>query len=174
MRRLILGKMGGMGVVVLSGLAVAAFVAVGTLQADPPSGQTYTGAKRCASCHFDQFMKWKKSGHSKAFEMLTAKYQQDEKCLACHTTGYGVTTGFKDFETTPALAGITCEVCHGPGSKHEEISQPFAKVKKLTPEQEKMIRGSIWKMIPKNVCVECHKVQGHKDSLTPPDMRTKK
>jgi hypothetical protein len=174
MRKFVLGKMGGMGALVLAVMAIAAFGAVGTLRADPPSGQAYTGAKRCASCHFDQFMKWKKTGHATAFLTLTAKYQQDEKCLVCHTTGYGVVTGFKDVESTPALAGITCEVCHGPGSKHEEIAQPFAKVKTLTPEQEKAIRGSIWRMIPKNICVECHKMQGHKDSPTPPEMRKKK
>ena len=145
-----------------------------TALADPPLEQDYTGAKRCASCHFDQYMKWKKSGHSKAFEMLTAKYQQDEKCLKCHVTGLGLPTGFKDMESTPALAGITCEVCHGPGSEHEKVSTPFAKVKKLTPEQEKLVRGTIWRMIPKNVCVECHLTQGHKDSPTPPEMRAKK
>jgi hypothetical protein len=145
-----------------------------TAHADPPTGQSYTGVKRCASCHFDQFMKWKKSGHAKAFEILTAKYQKDEKCLECHTTGFGITTGFKDNDSTPALANVTCEVCHGPGSEHEKISTPFAKVKKLTPEQEKAVRGSIWKVLPKNVCIECHKVQGHKDSATPKELQTKK
>ena len=155
-------------------LAAMGTIATRSAQADPPENQDYTGVKRCASCHFDQFMAWKKTGHAKAFEMLTAKYQQDEKCLKCHTTGLGINTGFKDFESTPALAGITCEVCHGPGSEHEKISQPFAKVKKLTPAQEKAVRGSIWKMIPKNVCVECHATQGHKPSPTPPEMRKAK
>lgn len=140
-------------------------------KADPPADQTYTGSKRCASCHFDQFLKWKKSGHSKGFEMLTAKYQTNGECLKCHTTGYGEETGFKDFATTPALAGITCESCHGPGSKHDEIAQQFKNVAKLSPEQEQMVRGSIWKMLPKNVCVDCHSVQAHKESQTPPEMR---
>lgn len=142
-----------------------------TASAEPPADQTYTGSKRCASCHFEQFLKWKKSGHSKAFEMLTAKYQTDAKCLKCHTTGYGEPTGFKDFATTPALAGITCESCHGPGSKHDEIAQQFKNVAKLSEEQEKLVRGSIWKMLPQNVCVDCHSVQAHKDSETPPELR---
>lgn len=137
----------------------------------PPEGQTYTGAKRCASCHFDQYMSWKKTKHSKAFDVLTVKYQKDEKCLKCHTTGLGEATGYKDGET--ALAGVTCEQCHGPGSKHEEASQPFAKVKKLSPEQEKIVRDSIWKVLPNNVCVECHVVQGHKKSETPPELQPK-
>lgn len=137
----------------------------------PPANQTYTGSKRCASCHFEQYMKWKKSGHSKAFDMLTSKYETDAKCLKCHTTGYGEPSGYKDQATTPSLAGVTCETCHGPGSVHEEVSKPFAQVKELTPEQEKKIRDSIWMMIPKNVCVECHKVQGHHDPETPKELR---
>ena len=139
----------------------------------PPAGQEYTGTKRCASCHFDQFMRWKKTPHSKAFDDLTAKYQADAKCLKCHTTGYGEATGFKDAASGAALAGVTCEVCHGPGSKHEEVSKPFAQVKNLTPEQEKAVRDSIWKVKPQNVCIECHKVQGHKDSETPAELRKK-
>lgn len=128
----------------------------------PPEGQTYTGSKRCAACHFDEYMSWRKTGHAKAFEILTPKYQKDEKCLKCHTTGFGEATGYKDGEA--ALAGITCESCHGPGSIHEEVSKPFAKVKKLSPEQEKITRDSIWRMKPGNVCIECHGVQAHKKS----------
>jgi len=114
-------------------------------------------------------MSWKKTKHSKAFEVLTAKYQSDEKCLKCHTTGYDKATGYKT-AADEALAGVTCENCHGPGSKHEEVAQPFAKVKELTPEQEKMIRDSIWKMLPQNVCVTCHSVQAHKKSETPKEL----
>lgn len=143
-------------------------------QADPPADQEYTGVKRCASCHFEQFMAWRTTQHSKAFELLPPQYQKDEKCLKCHTTGYGEPSGFKDFATTPALAGVTCESCHGPGSKHEEICQPFAKIKELTPEQEAKLRGSIWLMLPQNVCVECHKTKGHHPSETPPALRKKK
>lgn len=144
-----------------------------TAVADPPENQQYTGQKRCASCHFEQYMAWRKTAHAKAFDILTAKYQKNEKCLKCHTTGYGKPSGYKD-KTTAALAGITCESCHGPGSEHEKISQKYAKVKTLTPEQEKEVRGSIWLMLPKNVCVECHNVQAHKPSETPPELRTKK
>ena len=137
----------------------------------PPEGQTYIGAKRCASCHFEPFMSWKKTKHAQAFEDLTAKYQKDEKCLKCHTTALGEPTGYKDGELT--LAGVTCETCHGPGSKHEQVAQPFTTTKKLPPEQEKMVRDAIWRNLPKNVCVECHVVQGHKKSPTPPEFPPK-
>jgi mono/diheme cytochrome c family protein len=138
----------------------------------PPEGQTYTGAKACASCHFEQYMSWKKTKHAQAFDVLTAKYQSDSTCLKCHTTGLGEATGFKDMATTPALAGVTCETCHGPGSEHEKVVQAFGQ-KKLSPEEEKQAKDTIWLILPKNVCVECHKVIGHGKSLTPPELKGK-
>lgn len=165
--------------VLLSGLGLAISVSVALNGAEegaepaPPDGQTYIGSKKCSACHFDQFLKWKATPHAKAFDILTDKYQEDEKCLKCHTTGFGHDTGFKSKAATPSLVGISCESCHGPGSKHEEIAKPFADVKKLDPADEKKIRDSIYKMLPKNVCVECHMIQGHHPSQTPPEMRKK-
>ncbi|MAT68328.1 MAG: hypothetical protein CMJ58_02275 [Planctomycetaceae bacterium] len=136
----------------------------------PPAGQTYMGAKQCASCHFEQFMKWKATKHATTFNLLPEKYQTDAKCLQCHTTGFGEPTGFKSMAETPDLAGNTCETCHGPGSKHGEIAKQFAD-QTLTPEQEKAVRDSIWKITPGNSCVKCHMVQGHHESATPPELR---
>jgi hypothetical protein len=135
----------------------------------PPEGQTYTGSKRCASCHFEQYMSWTKTKHAKAFDLLTSKYETNAECLKCHTTGYGEETGYKTADDK-ALAGVTCETCHGPGSEHEEICQQFGK-KKLTEAEEKICNDSIWRMLPKNICVECHGVQGHKKSETPDDLK---
>lgn len=139
----------------------------------PPADQQYTGTKQCAACHFDQFMKWKTIKHAKTFDLLPAKYQADVKCLPCHTTGFGQPTGFKTAAASADLKGTTCEACHGPGSKHGEIAKQFAN-QKLTPEQEKTVRDSIWKVLPKNVCVACHVVQGHHDSPTPAELRKAK
>lgn len=139
----------------------------------PPEGQQYTGTKACAACHFDQFMKWKASPHAKSFELLPADHQADTKCLPCHTTGFGQATGFKDATASGDLKGTTCEACHGPGSKHGELAKQFAN-QKLTPEQEKTVRDSIWKVQPGNACVACHVVQGHHDNPTPPELRKKK
>lgn len=137
----------------------------------PPEGQTYTGAKRCASCHFKQYLAWKKTGHSESFDLLTKKYENDPACLKCHTTGYGEPTGYKDASDT-SLQGTTCETCHGPGSEHDAVCQKF-KNQKLNAQQEKVARDSIWLMRPKNVCVDCHTVQGHGEPQTPPELRTK-
>ena len=153
--------------------AFTVFAPVNLASADPPKDQQYIGNKRCASCHFEQYMSWKKTSHSNAFDLLTAKYETNAECLKCHTTGYGEATGFKDAKSTPALLNVGCENCHGPGSKHEEICTPFATVKELTKEQEETLRGSIWLMLPQNVCVTCHKVQAHGKSSTPPELQKK-
>ena len=138
----------------------------------PPDGQTYIGIKRCASCHFDQYTIWKATKHSKTFDLLPAKYQTDATCLKCHTTGYGEATGFKTAADAD-LKGTSCEACHGPGSKHADIAKAFAN-QKATPEQEKLARDSIWKIQPKNACVQCHVMQGHHPNPTPKELQTKK
>jgi len=142
-------------------LFLAAGSSSGTAVADPPADQDYTGSKRCASCHFEQFMAWKKTKHAEAFKNMPDKYKTDPACLKCHTTGYGQPSGFKDLASTPNLAGNTCETCHGPGSEHEKISQKYAK-KKLTAAEEKEVRDSIWLILPTNICIECHVTKAHK------------
>ncbi len=129
----------------------------------PPADQTYTGAKACSACHFKQFMAWKKTKHATdAFSKLPAKYKTDATCLICHATGFGAATGFKDEASSATLVGTSCEACHGPGSKHAEEAKKFANKKKLEPEEEKMVRGTIYKVLPQNVCMRCHATQVHK------------
>jgi hypothetical protein len=130
----------------------------------PPADQTYTGSKACSACHFKQFMAWKKTKHATdAFAKVPAKYKTDASCLICHSTGFGAASGFKDEASTPNLAGTTCEACHGPGSKHVETAKPFANKKTLTAEETATIRGTIYKVLPQNVCMRCHATQVHKE-----------
>jgi Cytochrome c554 and c-prime len=161
--------------IVLAMVAVASLSlgTLGTARDDPPEGQTYVGSKKCSSCHFEQYMAWKKDSHSKVFELLPPKYQKDAKCLKCHTTGSGEPTGFKDIKSTPNLAGVTCESCHGAGSKHCEIAEKYGK-KKLSAEEEKLVRESTWLQLPNNVCSECHKTKAHGKSETPKELLSKK
>jgi hypothetical protein len=135
----------------------------------PPADQTYIGVKKCAACHFDQYIQWRKTKHATTFNLLPAQYQNDAKCLKCHTTGFGEPTGYKTAADVD-LKGTTCEECHGPGSKHAEVCKPFTN-QKPNAEQEKVARDSIWMMKPQNICVSCHTVQGHHESMTPPALR---
>jgi hypothetical protein len=129
----------------------------------PPADQTYTGAKACSACHFKQYMSWKKTKHATdAFAKLPAKYKTDAACLICHSTGYGAASGFKDEASTATLAGTTCEACHGPGSAHAATAKKFAN-KKLSAEEETAVRGTIYKVLPQNVCMRCHATQVHKE-----------
>ena len=124
----------------------------------PPEGQTYVGAKVCASCHVDQFLTWRQTKHSKAFDILPAKYKTDDACLKCHVTGHQDPTGYP---TNKDLVGASCESCHGPGSKHAEIAKTFGK-KKLSEDEQKYVKSTIYLMQPKNVCVDCHLTRAHK------------
>jgi hypothetical protein len=160
-------------IVTVLGLAWAVIVSTGHSQPPevpgppepaPPAEQTYTGVKQCSACHFKQYMAWKKTKHAKeAWESVPAKYRQDPNCINCHSTGFGSPTGFKDEATTANLKGTTCEACHGPGSAHEKLCKPFLSVKKLSPEQDKIARDSIYKILPGNVCQRCHVSQAHKE-----------
>ena len=128
---------------------------------DARKGQTYMGTQKCAACHFEQFTVWKQTKHAKGFEILPAKYRKDAECLKCHSTGFGEPSGFKDASTS-SLAGTSCEACHGPGSKHAELTKQYAKKKKLSEEEDKIARGSIYRTLPANVCITCHADKGHK------------
>jgi hypothetical protein len=130
--------------------------------AEPPQGQTYSGSRECASCHLDQFMKWRATPHAKAFDILPEKYRADATCLKCHTTGHGQATGFTSLAATPNLVGAACESCHGAGSKHVEVAKSFGQAR-LTEQQGAYVRSTIHLMTPKNVCVECHMAQSHKE-----------
>jgi len=135
----------------------------------PPTDQPYIGFKECASCHFKQFVSWKNTKHAATFKLLPAKYRSEGTCLKCHTTGFGKPTGFKDVISTPTLAGNTCEMCHGPGGRHAEICKGFGKT--LDEADEKKARDSIWRIIPTNICIECHLTKAHKESVTPKELR---
>ena len=140
--------------------AIVSLMSTAATQADPPTGQTLIGSKKCASCHFEQYMTWKKTKHAEATTQLPTKYAADAKCLKCHSTGFGG-RGLHQRHRHPALAGVTCEVCHGAGSEHEKIALKYAK-QKLTEAQDKEVRGSIWLLEPGNICITCHMAIAHK------------
>lgn len=104
------------------------YLAIGGMAAS--AADTYVGVKRCRVCHLAEARAWEQTKMAKVFDLLKpgvaaeAKkahkldpdkdYTKDATCLPCHTTGYGK-GGFQSLEATPDLAGVTCEVCHGPG-----------------------------------------------------------
>lgn len=149
--------------VTLAAAAALALAGVGRPCGGAPAAeQTYVGTKKCASCHFEQYMTWKKSKHALSFENMPAKYKTNATCLKCHTTGFGAPTGFKDADSTPDLAGNSCENCHGAGSGHSKICEAFAEKKTLSPAEKQQAKESIARGMSENICAKCHMAVVHK------------
>jgi len=161
-----------------------------------PAGDkaTYVGDKACGKCHFQQAKSWKKTGMAKSMKSLlpTAEaddkalfdrktaakldpakdYTTDEKCLKCHTTGYGEAGGYpvdpkKDeacVKAATVMGSVSCEACHGAGSlyvKHKTEEQEKNKDAKFTLEQ----LTKFGMTAPNEAsCAKCH----NKDNPAPP------
>ncbi|MCP5068183.1 MAG: hypothetical protein GY946_16600 [bacterium] len=146
-------------------LAVAILVIPGAnAQADEKKVHKYIGARKCKSCHGkegigNQYGSWLETAHAKAMETLTTDKakewaseasvsdpQNDEKCVKCHTTGYGVPEDQLSSKYTRD-EGVQCEACHGPGRDYRKkkimIDKELAKEKGLIPQSAE-------------VCVGCH------------------
>ncbi len=142
------------------------------------NGSAYVGTKACKKCHLKQHKTWKTTKMAKIFEVLKpgvraeAKvklkfdpkkdYTTDAKCLECHTTGFGMPGGYKIPEAKDLKAvrrakenaGITCEACHGPGSKYIPIHK-LAMTKKRKYTLEELYEVGAYKVDAKT-CTACH------------------
>jgi PKD repeat protein len=78
----------------------------------------YAGQGNCSGCHGDKYQPWSLTAHANAYS-LVASMPTTYGCLKCHTVGYGQPTGYTDQTTTPNLANVGCEACHGPAGWHK-------------------------------------------------------
>ncbi|MEI7731098.1 MAG: multiheme c-type cytochrome [Verrucomicrobiota bacterium] len=79
----------------------------------------YVGEATCGTCHTNIHASEMTARHFGALNTLKAAGNGTNKnCLPCHTVGYGTPNGFVNEATTPQLAGVQCENCHGPGQAH--------------------------------------------------------
>ncbi len=87
----------------------------------------YAGLKVCLTCHLSLCSYVTNTAHASAFSSLAFKAaggQTNSSCLACHTVGYGLPTGFGitnrngilSYSTN--LTDVQCENCHGPAGNH--------------------------------------------------------
>ena len=128
-------------------------------------------------------MDWEGSKHAKAFELLlpgkrraakkraglnpATDYSSDSKCLRCHVVGYKEEGGFTDIDTTPLMAGVGCESCHGPGEKYRILHGK----KPLTFKRSETWKiGQRYSSVDPAVCKSCH---GHRDSPFQPSINKK-
>lgn len=124
---------------------------------------TYIGSAKCKICHRtetqgQQFPIWEQSTHSKSIQALSspdaaAKAKEmgvenpaeSSECLKCHGPLFEKAPDFKD-------EGVTCEVCHGPGSGYKGLSV-------MKSREESVANGLIVNDTPekkKAWCVTCH------------------
>ncbi|MBN1154948.1 cytochrome C554 [candidate division KSB1 bacterium] len=129
----------------------------------------YVGIKNCKMCHNrpnagKQFDIWSKGPHAKAYSTLATDEarevarklglvkdpQQEDQCLRCHVTGFGVTQTQKA-STYTMEEGVSCEACHGPGSVYRNM-------KVMKDIYEKKVDGKEYGLIEQNqaVCTTCH------------------
>lgn len=123
---------------------------------------TYAGVAQCSACHEPQHTSWAATRHAQAMGTLIAKKQQfNPDCLQCHTTGYKDNNGFRDLRTSPAMANVQCEVCHGPAYRHSLEQRIFNQQKKRAAAGTATTATFTARHTPKAavspaVCLKCH------------------
>ncbi len=105
-------------------------------------GNSYIFADACNKCHPQQFKRWRKTAHAKAYNSLIKIDKHfDEECIACHVLGFSQPGGFTDINQVGEFANVQCESCHGPGRLH-------VKTKGETKLKRDLAKGQM--------CLQCH------------------
>jgi hypothetical protein len=155
------------GVIAILVVGVIIYFSMGKY--DHISRGQFVGPNKCKECHKEQYASWKKTRMANSFNVLRpgekAKekqmagldpdkdYTQDETCLPCHTTGYGLVGGFISSEKTPEMAGVSCEACHGHGGSYvNTVMNPKNPTFRTTDART---AGLVYPPT-ENVCRECH------------------
>jgi hypothetical protein len=129
----------------------------------------FVGSERCADCHAGSFSVWDQSGHARATRTLVEldpPRQFDPECMACHMTGwhplgcFPYEGGYRGLDTTPQLAAVGCEACHGPGGKHSaaeegsdhDLQRALREAVSLAQDDARQ-----------RVCITCHDVDNSPD-----------
>jgi cytochrome c553 len=141
----------------IGGLSYEADAAKKEKKAQKKATLHYVGSKKCRTCHAATYKSWQKTKMADTFELLKpgqrtkakrkAKlkpnhdYSSDPKCLKCHTTGYKQPGGYghPDKSKKSPLTSVSCEACHGPGSKYTKIMKKVKNNKKAPPGTEKKL-----------------------------------
>lgn len=175
-------------------VVAAALARTGAAEDEKPA---YVGDKTCQKCHFQQHKSWKKGPMAKSMKTLAptteaddkalfdrkkaanldpAKdYTTDEKCLKCHTTGYGEPGGFpadpkKDEaagKLAAALGAVGCESCHGPGSLYVKFKSGEVEKNKDVKFQWADLEKFGLKKPDEATCAKCHNEQAPTKPLEP-------
>ena len=127
----------------------------------------YVGSAKCLGCHEvlhrEHSRRWLQTKF-RSIERL-ASTPDPKPCLPCHTTGYDAATG------KYAEPGVTCEGCHGPGERYDEmmvVGQELVakgegvRGRALLAHSARLAREAVSRRLvgsetgDNNVCVTCH------------------
>ena len=151
-----------------------------TLGLDPWSYSTrgrplrYVGSQKCLACHEVLHREHSRRWMATKFRSIErlADERDPARCFPCHTTGYDAATG------RYAEPGVTCEACHGPGERYNEmmvVGQELlgrgdaARGRMLLDASSRMAREAIDRRLVSaergevNVCVSCHHPWQHRE-----------
>jgi len=124
---------------------------------------TYVGSAKCAICHKTesqgkQYPIWQGTKHSQSFAAFSTPQAADvakqanvqnpaesPDCLKCHAPLYEKAAELK-------AEGVTCEVCHGPGSEYKKLN--IMKDKALATQNGLIIYDN--QDAIKKQCLTCH------------------
>lgn len=135
----------------------------------------YVGVKKCKACHGkktgDQYGIWEKGPHANALKSLSSKEAmdyakangiadpaKDAKCLNCHATKSTVDPKLIDPKSKMTVEeGVSCESCHGPGSKYKsaKIMKKKAYDADFAAAHKAAMDAGLVEPTEK-VCVTCH------------------
>ncbi len=156
-------------------------VMISALVAAPGAAQDLSrhvvGPMECGECHTAEVDIWKKSAHYRSFKELhrrkeakaiskklgIKRIKSENLCMSCHYTAK------KKGRSESAIAGISCESCHGPAEKwlesHANYGGPEATMESESPQHKQkrlasvdaagMIRRDHLYKIAEN-CYRCH------------------
>lgn len=144
----------------------------------PTTSFQYMGIKKCRMCHVDQFASFDQSSKAKSWEALrpgvgvevkkqsgldpAADFTKDERCLKCHSTGFGEPGGYVIPEPTNKVSvataasreGVGCESCHGPGSGFVEHMKDISDKERGYRREELLSAGL--RASASETCGKCH------------------
>ena len=151
-------------------LTLALLVSFGYVSAVGAEEHSYTGSKKCKMCHMKEWKSWAETKMAQTFDVLKpgeraeAKqkagldpekdYTTDETCVACHVTGFGTPGGFVDITSTPELAGVGCEVCHGPGGTYTKSE--YMSLKNKNYKKADVVAVGMVDTVSESQCTVCH------------------
>jgi hypothetical protein len=134
----------------------------------------YVGSRKCLSCHEVQHREHSRRWLATKFRSIErlVDVENPEPCFACHATGYDSVTG------SYAEPGVTCEGCHGPGERYNEmmfVGQELLSAgeerrgRALLDHSSRLARDAISRRTVLgdagaiNVCVTCHHPRRHRE-----------